>query len=57
MKSGDTIGGIIECRIKNLMIGPGEPFFYSAESAISQIIFSIPAVKGIEFGSGFASAR
>ncbi|MGD0343337.1 MAG: chorismate synthase, partial [Bacteroidales bacterium] len=35
----------------------GEPFFYSAESAISQIIFSIPAVKGIEFGSGFASAK
>jgi chorismate synthase len=57
MKSGDTIGGIIECRIKNLMIGLGEPFFYSAESAISQIIFSIPAVKGIEFGSGFASAK
>jgi chorismate synthase len=57
MKSGDTIGGIIECRVKNLMTGLGEPFFYSAESAISQIIFSIPAVKGIEFGSGFASAR
>ena len=35
----------------------GEPFFYSTESAISQIIFSIPAVKGIEFGSGFASAK
>jgi chorismate synthase len=57
MKSGDTIGGIIECRIENPLIGLGEPFFYSAESAISQIIFSIPAVKGIEFGSGFASAR
>ena len=57
MKSGDTIGGLIECRVKNLMVGLGEPFFYSAESAISQIIFSIPAVKGIEFGSGFASAK
>jgi chorismate synthase len=57
MKSGDTIGGIIECSIRNMMIGLGEPFFYSAESAISQIIFSIPAVKGIEFGSGFASAK
>jgi len=57
MKTGDTIGGIIECRVENLMVGLGEPFFYSAESAISQIIFSIPAVKGIEFGSGFASAR
>jgi len=57
MKSGDTIGGLIECRIKNPMVGLGEPFFYSAESAISHIIFSIPAVKGIEFGSGFASAK
>ena len=51
MKTGDTIGGIIECRVKNLWTGFGEPFFYSAESAISHIIFSIPAVKGIEFGS------
>jgi chorismate synthase len=57
LKTGDTIGGIIECRVENLMVGLGEPFFYSAESAISQIIFSIPAVKGIEFGSGFASAK
>ena len=57
IKSGDTIGGIIECRVKNLITGLGEPFFYSAESAISHIIFSIPAVKGIEFGSGFASAK
>ncbi|MBA4321244.1 MAG: chorismate synthase [Odoribacter sp.] len=57
MKSGDTIGGIIECRVENPPVGLGEPFFYSAESAISQIIFSIPAVKGIEFGSGFASAK
>jgi chorismate synthase len=55
-KSGDTIGGIIECRADNLIVGMGEPFFYSAESAISHIMFSIPAVKGIEFGSGFASA-
>jgi chorismate synthase len=57
VKSGDTIGGIIECRIDNSPVGWGEPFFYSAESAISHIIFSIPAVKGIEFGSGFASAK
>jgi len=52
----DTIGGIIECRIKNPPIAKGEPFFYSFESAISHLIFSIPAIKGIEFGSGFASA-
>ncbi len=52
----DTIGGIIECTIKNPPRGLGEPFFYSIESALSHIVFSIPAIKGIEFGSGFASA-
>lgn len=52
----DTIGGIIECRIKKPPMAVGEPFFYSVESAISQMIFSIPAIKGIEFGSGFAAA-
>jgi chorismate synthase len=57
MKTGDTIGGIVECRVENPMTGLGEPFFYSAESALSHIIFSIPAVKGIEFGSGFASSK
>jgi len=57
VESGDTIGGIIECRVTNTKTGLGEPFFYSAESAISQVIFSIPAVKGIEFGSGFSSAK
>src|SRR5664279_294117 len=49
----DTIGGIIECRVKNPPQAIGEPFFYSFESAVSHIIFSIPAIKGIEFGSGF----
>ncbi|HUS87039.1 MAG TPA: chorismate synthase [Bacteroidales bacterium] len=53
----DSIGGIIECRVNGLPAGLGEPFFYSAESAISQIVFSIPAIKGIEFGSGFRAAR
>jgi len=56
MAEGDTIGGIIECAITNPRQALGEPFFYSAESALSQIIFSIPAIKGIEFGSGFSSA-
>lgn len=49
----DSIGGIIECRVTNPPKGAGEPFFYSAESAISQAIFSVPAIKGVEFGSGF----
>jgi chorismate synthase len=53
----DSIGGIIECRAANIPVGLGEPFFDSLESLISHIIFSIPAVKGIEFGSGFQAAR
>ncbi len=52
----DSIGGIIECKIQNPPAGLGEPFFYPFESSLSHIIFSIPAIKGIEFGSGFASA-
>ena len=53
----DSIGGIIECKISNLPIGIGEPFFDSLESLISHAVFAIPAVKGIEFGSGFISAK
>lgn len=53
----DSIGGIIECRAGGLPIGLGEPFFDSAESLIAHIVFSIPAVKGVEFGSGFLSAK
>jgi chorismate synthase len=52
----DSIGGIIECRVANPPIALGEPFFYSFESAVSHIVFSIPAIKGIEFGAGFAAA-
>ncbi len=53
----DTIGGIVECRVNGLPIGLGEPFFDSAESVISHAVFAIPAVRGIEFGTGFAAAR
>lgn len=53
----DSIGGIVECKVSNLPIGLGEPFFNSAESLISHAVFSIPAVKGIEFGAGFAAAK
>lgn len=54
--ANDSIGGIIECRVKKPPVALGEPFFYSFESALSHLIFSVPAIKGIEFGSGFASA-
>ena len=53
----DSVGGIIECRVNNLPIGFGEPFFDSAESLISHAVFAIPAVRAIEFGTGFASAK
>lgn len=54
---GDSAGGVIECRVEGLPVGLGEPFFDSAESAIAHILFSIPAVKGVEFGSGFEGVR
>ena len=53
----DSIGGIIECRVNGLPIGLGEPFFDSAESLISHAVFAIPAVRAIEFGTGFAAAK
>ena len=53
----DTIGGIVECKVNGLPIGVGEPFFDSAESLIGHAVFAIPAVRGVEFGTGFAAAR
>lgn len=53
----DSVGGIIECRATGIPAGLGEPFFDSVESAISHIVFAIPAIRGIEFGTGFAAAR
>jgi chorismate synthase len=52
----DSIGGIIECTIGHVPVGLGEPFFDSVEALLSHMVFSIPAIKGIEFGSGFAAA-
>jgi chorismate synthase len=54
---GDSIGGIVRCHAINLPAGLGEPFFDSVESLISHAVFSIPAIKGVEFGSGFRLAR
>jgi chorismate synthase len=56
LEMGDSIGGIVECVISGVPPGLGEPFFDSAESMIAHMIFSIPAIKGIEFGAGFAAA-
>jgi len=52
----DSIGGLIHCTVSNLPIGLGDPFFDSVESLISHLVFAIPAIKGIEFGSGFDAA-
>lgn len=53
-RDGDSLGGIIECIVKGVPAGLGEPIFESIESEISKGLFSIPAVKGVEFGSGFS---
>ncbi len=52
----DSVGGIVECRITGLPVGLGEPYFDSIESVLSHILFAIPAVRGVEFGTGFAAA-
>jgi len=57
VEAQDSIGGIVTCSVKGLPVGIGEPFFDSLESVISHAVFSIPAIKGIEFGSGFAAAK
>lgn len=57
LAANDSVGGIVECRVAGLPAGLGEPFFDSAESLISHAVFSIPAIRGIEFGTGFPAAR
>ena len=53
----DSVGGLVECRVNGLPVGLGEPYFDSLESSLAHIVFAIPAVRGIEFGTGFAAAR
>lgn len=52
----DSVGGIVACKVTGLPVGLGEPFFDSLESLLSHAVFAIPAVRGIEFGTGFAAA-
>jgi len=54
---GDSLGGIVECVVTGVPIGLGEPFWDSVESLLAHAMFSIPGVRGIEFGDGFGAAR
>ncbi len=56
IETGDSLGGVVQVSIGNIPLGLGEPFFYSFESAVSQLVFSVPGVRGLEFGAGFKSA-
>lgn len=56
-KEGDSLGGVVECVVDGIPVGLGEPFWDSVEALVAHAVFSIPGVRGIEFGDGFAAAR
>ena len=57
LRTQDSVGGIVECTASGVPVGLGEPFFDSAESVMSHLLYSVPAVKAVEFGLGFGSAK
>ena len=56
-KMGDSVGGIVECIASNVLVGIGEPVFDSLDAELAKMLFDVPAVKGVEFGVGFETAR
>ncbi len=54
---GDSVGGVVECKAIDIPVGLGEPLFDSTESLLSHAIFSIPGVRGVEFGDGFKASK
>ena len=53
---GDSVGGMVECMARNVPVGLGEPVFDTLEGELARAMFAIPAIKGVEFGSGFSAA-
>jgi chorismate synthase len=56
-KEGDSLGGVIECLALSVPVGVGEPLFDALDADVAKLLLAVPAVKGVEFGAGFAAAK